>query len=300
MVPTWRCASCWQLFFSGLPQKIKSMICFWNHQPQKRICDSCLAMDGKGAPDAMNYRNLGTTAGWPLTCITHQMYLNMDSNSLSPWISVPGWKLETVSWDLMHNLFLGTGRDLVASSIRALIDCGVFGDGELDDILDIIHLEMHRTCAEHGFLEMGLVVLIWWFVDILEMKLLKKCGSLSGFLQSWDCNLSRFYLPLKPVLSTSCIGGLSDYAEMSPRYKASHIKRMIWWIARKTHEISEQRPDETWVDLYNAILLLMYHSHNQLVLTGFNFSPNCFSISLFLRMWYCKFLLHVAMESSIW
>lgn len=137
----------------------------------------------------MNYRNLGTTAAWPLTCITHQMYLDMDSNSLSPWISVPGWKLETVAWDLMHNLYLGTGRDLVASSIRAMIDCGVFGDGELDDILDTVHFEMHKTCAEHGSLEMGLVVLIGCFVlfvDTLAMELLKKCCFPFECLSSWD------------------------------------------------------------------------------------------------------------------
>ena len=123
---------------------------------------------------------------------------------------------------------------------------GCFWQWWVGRYLFFIHLELHRTCAEHGF---------------LEMELLKKCSFLSGFLQSWHCNLSRFYLPLKPVLSTSCIDGLSDYAEMSSRYKASHINRMIWWIARKTHEISEQWPDETWIHLYSPILLRMYHSN---------------------------------------
>lgn len=55
----------------------------------------------------------------------------------------------------------------------------------------------------------------------------------------------RFYLPLKPILNTTSIGGLNEFAEMSSRYKASHIKLMIWWVARRTHEASEMFPNES-------------------------------------------------------
>ena len=112
----------------------------------------------------------------------------------------------------------------------------------------------------------------------------------TAIFQGSICPLSLF--------SAHLASAASDYAEMSSRYKANHINRMIWWIARKTHEISEQWPDETWIHLYSTILLRMYHSHTP---QGSNTSSsNCFSKSLFLRMWYCNFLPHVAMENSIW
>lgn len=53
----------------------------------------------------------------------------------------------------------------------------------------------------------------------------------------------RSYLPCKPVLCTASIGGLSDYAEMSSRYKASTIKLMVWWLAMKTSAIAEHSED---------------------------------------------------------
>ena len=46
---------------------------------------------------------------------------------------------------------------------------------------------------------------------------------------------TRFYLPPKPVLSEANMGG-SDYAEIGTRYKASHVKCLIWWAAQKTRQ----------------------------------------------------------------
>ena len=57
----------------------------------------------------------------------------------------------------------------------------------------------------------------------------------------------RFYLPCKPVLTISGLGGTSDYAELSSRYKASHVKLMLWWLAQKCCAVADQRPDD--VDL---------------------------------------------------
>ena len=54
--------------------------------------------------------------------------------------------------------------------------------------------------------------------------------------------LTRFYLPLKPVLNTASVGSLDDneYCHMSTRYKASHIKLMMWWVAKRTTEAASQ------------------------------------------------------------
>lgn len=73
----------------------------------------------------------------------------------SPWTAVPGFRLETIAWDLLHNVFLGTGRDLVASAIRVLIREGIYdhvGSSELDVILSAVHEEIRTTCKQNGFL----------------------------------------------------------------------------------------------------------------------------------------------------
>lgn len=119
-----------------------------------RLCERCLAQTGKHCPDIMSYRNFGSAA-WPMTEISHETYLQFDRDSLSPWACVDGWRLDTVAFDFLHMVYLGTGRDLFASGLRTLIERGVYehtGIEDLDDLLDFIHLEMHRDCGEAGLL----------------------------------------------------------------------------------------------------------------------------------------------------
>ena len=119
------------------------------------MCDRCLAQTGKHCIDALNYKNFGRTAAWPMTQISHETFLNLDAQNVSPWSIVDGWRIETVGFDLLHNLFLGTARDLIASGIQTLILNDVYhqlAGQDLDTILDYIHREMHQSCAEHGFL----------------------------------------------------------------------------------------------------------------------------------------------------
>jgi hypothetical protein len=54
----------------------------------------------------------------------------------------------------------------------------------------------------------------------------------------------RFYLPCKPVLTLNSLGGLSDFAELSSRYKASHVKLMLWWVSRKCCEVADANPED--------------------------------------------------------
>ena len=55
--------------------------------------------------------------------------MNMDQDSLSPWKDMPGFHFHTISYDWMHNCYLGTGRDLCASAIKVLVDYCGFGGG---------------------------------------------------------------------------------------------------------------------------------------------------------------------------
>lgn len=57
-----------------------------------------------------------------------------------------------MSFDLLHNIYLGTGRDLVASGMLTLIEQGVYDDTgltELDDILCHIQQRIDAKCRAH-------------------------------------------------------------------------------------------------------------------------------------------------------
>ena len=121
-----------------------------------RMCDRCLANAGLGCDPAMDYRNFGDSKAWDLTYIPHEGYLSWDANSLTPWLSMEGFKVETMAFDWMHNVFLGTGRDLVASGIKTLVKHDCYqntGLTTVDDILSHVDLQIRTTCKQHGFLQ---------------------------------------------------------------------------------------------------------------------------------------------------
>ncbi|CAK9067307.1 unnamed protein product [Durusdinium trenchii] len=93
--------------------------------------------------------------GWSMKCCSSGIAYMALELVPSPWTAVPGFRLETIAWDLLHNVFLGTGRDLVASAIRVLIREGIYdhvGSSELDVILSAVHEEIRTTCKQNGFL----------------------------------------------------------------------------------------------------------------------------------------------------
>ncbi|CAK9069954.1 unnamed protein product [Durusdinium trenchii] len=171
-----------------------------------QLCDTCLASTRKGTPDAMHAGNYNADAAWRLTVLDHDTYVAMENpDTVSPFSLIEGFNVETVAYDFLHQIYLGTARDLIASGVRTLILRGAYDhlqSDDLDTILDVVQKEMHNDCASNGS-----------------------------------------YLPCKPVLCTASIGGLSDYAEMSSRYKASTIKLMVWWLAMKTSAIAEHSED---------------------------------------------------------
>lgn len=118
-----------------------------------RLCDSCLAAVGKNVPSPMSARNFGSGKALPMTRLTHAAYMAREVNHLSPYIAVRGWKLETCTWDFMHNMYLGCGRDILASGLRVMISKGVWGhigSNDWDTILNAVHMEMHAACAAAG------------------------------------------------------------------------------------------------------------------------------------------------------
>lgn len=81
--------------------------------------------------------------------------MTSNTGKLSDWSSVQGWKLETVCFDWLHNVYLGVGRDLVASGIWLFIRQGMYDRlnlEDMDDLLGHIHMDIAKTCKLHGYL----------------------------------------------------------------------------------------------------------------------------------------------------
>ena len=53
----------------------------------------------------------------------------------------------------------------------------------------------------------------------------------------------RLYIPVKPVLSEANTGG-TDYAELGTRFKASHVKILLYWLAMETEQASSAAPTD--------------------------------------------------------
>ena len=82
---------------------------------QLRFCDRCMTNQGVNCCPTMDYRNIGPSAAWPLTSISHETYMKLDSHCISPWEKMPGFHFRTICHDWMHHTYLGTARALCGS-----------------------------------------------------------------------------------------------------------------------------------------------------------------------------------------
>jgi hypothetical protein len=53
----------------------------------------------------------------------------------------------------------------------------------------------------------------------------------------------RLSLPKKPHLCLQTLGGDEDYAELSTKFKAAHVKILLWWLARESQRWADSHPD---------------------------------------------------------
>ena len=139
----------------GRSKSIKQMLFGDVGHFKSRLCDNCLASVGKGAHPSMHGRNYSKTAAWRMTRLDHEAYLDHEVGERSPYIQIPGFRIETVVYDWLHNIYLGCGRDLFASGLKLLIAKGTWshlGTDNVDAILAGVHSEMHHSCAAYGFL----------------------------------------------------------------------------------------------------------------------------------------------------
>lgn len=121
----------------------------------QRLCDLCFAeKPSKRGNPHMNYKNMNASAPYALATMDHCTY--MHTQVVSEWAVVEGWTLHTCVFDVMHNLFLGTGRDFVPGCLRVLLERGCFDwygvARDSNEMFANITMEIRQTYRDHKFL----------------------------------------------------------------------------------------------------------------------------------------------------
>jgi hypothetical protein len=90
-------------------------------------CHRCLA--NKNPDEGPLYTDVGPTAAWRATATSHMEFMEEQeaSGHRSPLTDIPGWRLEMVKTDLMHNMCLGSAQHLIGSVIVQLVQEGHWG-----------------------------------------------------------------------------------------------------------------------------------------------------------------------------
>ena len=139
---------------------------------------------------------------------------------------MPGFKIESKAYELLHNIWLGTARDLFASGLKTLVMQGCYSYTGLADFDSIL-----------SYVDSNLVFLFG------EMPPSGLEPATQTFGLSHRAHL-RLGLPAKPQINAHSLNGDDDYAELSSRFKGSSVKVLIWWLAGESYEQASKMPNE--------------------------------------------------------
>lgn len=194
--------------------------------------------------------SLPSTNGLPQ--LSHRAYLAYDHASLSPWLAMEGFQIESMSYDWMHNIYLGCGRDLVASGIKTLIMQKCYDSTGLldyDDILVYVNARIRKVCKRHGPPVFALAnffeTAVWGFLPKFQL-ITSNLQLYTLVLLSHSNETTRLSVPGKPQINNAGLGGPDDYAELSTRFKASHVKTLIFWLCLETTKFANANPDDAF------------------------------------------------------
>lgn len=110
------------------------------------------------------------------------------------------------------------------------------GSNEMEETLSHVQKHMMDTCSMHGILE-------WSKRNKIFLYVLFGLNSLL-YLFGWKFHPTqvRMRMPSKPILTLASIGGDDGYAELSTKFKASHIKRIVWWLTLESQKYADAHP----------------------------------------------------------
>ena len=113
------------------------------------ICEECYACNSfPHAPVQLFFGDFADNALYTTTIINYTDYLDNEIE-LSPWVDVPGFHFKNNYRDLMHNLWIGNGRDASASCCCEFVELGLLGPGDPDDLLGDLSLKLSLWCKRN-------------------------------------------------------------------------------------------------------------------------------------------------------
>ena len=207
--PNTEIARGWTTAFAGLKGDAKArreMHNYKRHYNSTFLCEDCLACQWfKNAPKHLYYGDFGDGAFHKKTRISHDVYVASELQ-LTPWLSVPGWHKSLNYRDLLHDVWIGFGKDVAASSINECLKEKLFGEGSTDRCLKRLTIIRDRWCKKQGISKVPL-----------------------AFTQC-NCGL--------PGTST---GGekKKKYAELSSQFKGMHVKVICKFLASFLHRLPQ-------------------------------------------------------------
>jgi hypothetical protein len=120
-------------------------------------CDACFATQPyksvlrKPALHDLLYTDFSDAASWRSWYVDHDTYM-ANSETISPWSCIPGWRKELCVWDFMHIGPLGFLRDFTASLCLDFLKRGElvakFGPGSPDVLLQHLWCEFRTWSAQ--------------------------------------------------------------------------------------------------------------------------------------------------------
>lgn len=122
-----------------------------NYYRCKKCCDRCSAIQPQTSqPHRWSYKNTARDAPYAASCKDHDDYIN-SARHRSPWCAVEGFSFETISFDMMHLVYLGIARNHVPSCLKILRLWGFhYEAGESSEqFLKRVSLEMKEDCKTH-------------------------------------------------------------------------------------------------------------------------------------------------------
>ena len=226
---------------------------FLRHYGCSLICEQCLASKiSKTTDDRMCYKDFRLESPRWMTRINHDTYMRTTPpRAISPWHIIPGWSLESCLHDIMHVVYLGTGRDLVASLLGDFLECGVLGSSDLsvDHRLRLFSIEMNKFFKSEKY-----------FAQIYQT--FSYFGN--KYLSIFDClQRSRFLLTsgslrisvrkLQFTAKNTGLGTNSEYPELGSAWKAAHVKVLLGYMGRKAVQFASETGESRFLKVYFSV-----------------------------------------------
>lgn len=169
-----------------------------------KVCETCFAeKPNKHGDPLLTFKNFFPGSAHSMTELTHNEYISC-ADELSPWNSMPGFHVKGVFRDPMHNIYLGTSKELVASALGYWNHKQYLVGPNLAERLRIVSAKQKQFCTDAG---------------------------LKG---PWNT-----FTP-----SNTGLGTPSEYPELGSCFKAAGMKSTIFFCAHLAREISEANPEE--------------------------------------------------------